>query len=177
MFSIYSNNKIVPDYNELVRMVEAHRTLGATMVLTIGSWDMLHIGHLRYLNKAREHGDVLVVGVDSDEAIKRYKGEDRPIIPETERMEMLSYQDCVTYVTLVDDVGFKGEWYYGLLKMLRPNIFVAVEDSYPEEQKEMIKKFCGELVVLPRQAEDTSSSEIIQRIIKKHAGEIKAFTP
>lgn len=166
-------SKIVLDYNMLVKLVEAHRVLGGKIVLTIGSWDLLHIGHLRYLNKAKSFGDILIVGADSDEAMARYKGQDRPMIPQNERLEMLSYQECVNFVTTIDDVGYKGEWYCSIAKMLMPDFFVAVEDSYSEEQRKMIEKYCGKLIVLPRQAEGTSTSDIIQNIIKKNLPKIK----
>jgi D-beta-D-heptose 7-phosphate kinase/D-beta-D-heptose 1-phosphate adenosyltransferase len=130
---------------------------------------MLHIGHLRYLNAAKEHGDVLIVGVDSDRGIKSYKGPLRPVIPESERAEMLSYQDCIDYITLVDDIDEKGNWQYGILKDLPIDAFVAVEgSSYTEEQKETIKKLCKEIVVIPRQALNTSSTDIIQNVMKIH---------
>lgn len=160
------SEKFIPDCNRLVRVVEAWRVLGKKIVVTIGTWDMLHIGHLRYLNEAKKRGDILVVGVDSDEAVRRYKGEHRPITPQGERIEMLTYQSCVDIVALVEDVDDRGYWYCGLITMLRPDTYVAVEDSYPEEQQTRIRRFCGELVVLPRQAENTSSTEIIRRVVK-----------
>jgi D-beta-D-heptose 7-phosphate kinase/D-beta-D-heptose 1-phosphate adenosyltransferase len=161
--------KIVPSHKDLIKKVEAHKTLGHKIVCTIGSWDMLHIGHLRYLNAAKERGDVLVVGVDSDRGIKSYKGPLRPVIPETERMEMLSYQDCVDYVTLVDDIDSKGNWQYELIKDLPIDAFVAVEgNSYSKKQKDAIKKLCKQIDVIPRQALSTSSTDIIQNVIKIH---------
>ncbi len=159
---------IVLDYNELKNIVEAHKTLGHKIVCTVGSWDMLHIGHLRYLIKAKEQGDILVVGVDSDRGIKLYKNELRPVIPEIERMEMLKYQDCVNYVTLIDDIDEKGKWQYELIKAISPDVFVATQDSYPEEQLKAIKTFSSDLIVLPRQAEQTSTTDIIEKTMKKH---------
>ncbi len=161
-------DKIVPKHKDLVKKIQAHKTLGHKIVCTIGSWDMLHIGHLRYLNAAKERGDILIVGVDSDRGIKSYKGPLRPVITEGERMEMLSYQDCVDYITLVDDIDKKGNWQYEILKDLPIDVFIAVEgNSYSKEQKVMIKKFC-EIDVIPRQALSTSSSDIIQNVIKIH---------
>ena len=133
---------------------------------------MLHIGHVRYLNMAKEYGDVLVVGVDSDRGIKAYKGPMRPVVPEVERAEMLSYQGCVDFVTAIDDINEKGEWQYELAKAIKPDVFVAVVDSYPQEQLAEIQKHCKELVVLPRQAENTSTSRLIQGTIKKHLDEM-----
>ena len=157
--------KIVLDYEKLRRVVEVNKELGHQIVLTIGSWDMLHIGHVRYLLQARRFGDRLIVAADSDRAIKLYKGEDRPIIPERERLEMLSYQAPIDFVTLIDDVDKKGRWQYKLIRIVRPNVFVAVEDSYPPKQIRNIKRYCDKLVILPRQAE-TSTSKKIQDIAK-----------
>ena len=100
--------KIVHDYDTLSKAIEGLRAVDYKIVLTIGSWDLLHIGHVRYLLRAKEHGDVLVVGTDSDRGIKLYKGDLRPVIPEGERCEMLSYQTCVDFVTLIDDIDDSG---------------------------------------------------------------------
>ncbi|MBU3999713.1 adenylyltransferase/cytidyltransferase family protein [Patescibacteria group bacterium] len=160
--------KVVKDYKRLAEIINAYKTLGKKVVCTIGSWDMLHIGHLRYLHKAKNEGDILVVGADSDKAIKIYKNNPlRPVIPEDERMEMLSYQNFVDYVTLVDDVSGKGEWQMGLLEAIEPDVFVAIKESYPKSQQLEIKKLCGKLKILKRQAEKTSTTLIIERTFKK----------
>jgi D-beta-D-heptose 7-phosphate kinase/D-beta-D-heptose 1-phosphate adenosyltransferase len=164
--------KIILDYNELKKYIDAHKTLEQKVVCTIGSWDMLHIGHLRYLNRAKENGDILVVGVDSDRAIKLYKNPFRPIIPHLERMEMLSYQHCVDYVTLIDDIDAQGNWAYELIKVINPDLFVCINESYPDNQKNDIKKYVGQLLELPRQAEKTSTTDIIEKTIKTHLCEL-----
>lgn len=161
--------KIIPKYKELKEKVLAHKVLGHRVVCTIGSWDMLHIGHVRYLNTAKQQGDVLIVGVDTDRGIKLYKGPLRPIIPEEERMEMLSYQHCVDYVTPVDDINSQGNWAYKLIKEIPVDVFVAVEgNSYTSTQMRVIKKYCKDLYIVPRQAEKTSSTDIIQNVLKSH---------
>ena len=163
-----AKNKIVIDYQKLAELLGAHKILGNKIVCTIGSWDMLHIGHLRYLSKAKKQGDILVVGVDSDKAIKIYKKNSlRPVIPEEERMEMLSYQHFVDYVTLIDDVNREGDWGMTILREINPDFFVATEESYPPEQRENINKLCGELRLFDRQAENTSTSDIIEKTFKK----------
>ncbi|MBM3250706.1 MAG: adenylyltransferase/cytidyltransferase family protein [Candidatus Nealsonbacteria bacterium] len=161
-------NGIILDYSELKKVVEAHRTLGHKIICTVGSWDMLHIGHLRYLRKAKEQGDVLVVGTDSDRGIKLYKNELRPIIPQEERMEMLSYQDCVDYVTLINDIDDRGNWHYELIKIIKPDLFITTDYSYSDKQIKTIQEYSKEVLIFPRQAEKTSSTEIIERTVKKH---------
>jgi D-beta-D-heptose 7-phosphate kinase/D-beta-D-heptose 1-phosphate adenosyltransferase len=158
--------RIEYSYNAIRKEMEAWKKLGKRIVVTIGSWDMLHIGHVRYIIEASKYGDKLIVGVDSDSAVRSYKGPGRPIIPQTERIEMISYIWCVDLVTLITDVNDKGRWQYGLIKAVRPDVFIAVEDSYPESQRRQIRKYVGNLIVLPRQAERTSSTDIVQRVIK-----------
>lgn len=164
-----ARKKMILSYQEIAQYVQACRVLGARIVCTIGSWDVLHVGHVRYIMEASRFGDVLIVGVDSDVGVKKYKGPLRPIINQHERMEMVSYLGCVNIVTLITDVDDSGKWQYGLLDAIRPDVFIAVEDSYPEEQRRDIRERCGNLIVLPRQAEDTSSTNIIQKIMKSEA--------
>lgn len=160
--------KVITDYKRLTEITNAHKILGNKIICTIGSWDMLHVGHLRYLHRAKQQGDVLIVGTDSDRAIKIYKHNPlRPVISEEERMEMLSYQFFVDYVTLVDDVDEDGSWQMGLLQMIQPDLFVAIEESYSEDQRNKIKTFCGDLKILERQAKGTSTSDIIEKTFKK----------
>lgn len=168
--------KIILDYEKLATFVEAHKILEQRVVCTIGSWDMLHIGHLRYLNRAKKKGDILIVGADSDRAIKLYKNEFRPIIPEKERLEMLSYQNCVDYVTLIDDIDERGEWHFDLIKKTNPDIFVCIAESYPKDQQLKIKQYCNYLIELPRQADNTSTSDIIEKTIKTHLSEINKLS-
>lgn len=165
-------HKVVEDYDSLLKLVDGLRVVNNKIVVTIGSWDLLHIGHVRYLRKAKAHGDILIVGVDSDKTVKKYKGPLRPIVPYEERCEMLTYQSCVDFVTTIDDVDKKGNWLYGLVKKIKPDIFVAVRDSYPKSQLDEIKKYCGKLVILPRQAENTSTTKMIQFTVKKHLDEM-----
>ncbi|MDD5032836.1 MAG: adenylyltransferase/cytidyltransferase family protein [Candidatus Pacebacteria bacterium] len=169
IFRDTAEKKIVLDINKLKTLTQTLKdTLGYKVVITIGTWDMLHIGHLRYLIEAKKQGDVLLVGADTDRAVKLYKGPLRPVIPQSERMEMLSYQHCIDLITLVDDIDEKGEWKYQLIKEIQPDIFVAEEESYPQKQLDDIRQFCKEVVVLERQAKSTSTSMKIQDTLKKH---------
>lgn len=160
------HEKIVNDYGKLRKIVEGFQALGRKVVLTIGSWDGLHIGQVRYMIRARAAGSILIVGFDTDRAIKLYKGESRPIVPQDERAEMLSYIPAADFVTPIDDVDDRGRWQYGLLKEVKPDLFVAVVDSYPEEQLEDIRSHGAEVIVLPRQAE-TSTSAVIGKLVKE----------
>lgn len=160
--------KVVKDLKLLAKVIDGLKAIDRRIVVTIGSWDLLHIGHVRYLLQAKNHGDILIAGTDSDRVIKMYKGDLRPIVPEDERCEMLSYQSCVDFVTLVDDVNDQGEWQYELLKVIRPDVFIAEETSYSDKQLKDIAGLCGELIVLPRQAQNTSTTKMVQDAVKKH---------
>lgn len=168
-------DKIVSDYEALAQVVKGLRAINHKTVITLGSWDLLHIGHVRYLNRAKAHGDLLIVGVDTDRTVKCYKGPLRPVVPYEERCEMLSYQTCVDLITPIDDVDERGQWQYGLIKAVQPDIFVAVEDSYPREQLDEIGRHCKEVVVLPRQAENTSTTNLVQHAVKKHLDQMYAL--
>lgn len=176
-FDEHPEKKIITELPRLIRAVQSFRDLGyERVVATIGSWDLKHVGQERYLFKASQQGDLLVVGVDTDRAMKRYKGPARPIVPEDERCESLSYLSFVSLVTLVDDVDADGRWNYELLRAIRPDVFIAVEsDSYSDEQLAEIKTFVGELVTLPRQALGASTTIFTERIKELHAAEIRAM--
>src|SRR5512145_976453 len=79
------------------------RALGKKLVFTNGCFDILHVGHIRYLNQARGFGDVLVVALNSDHSVRENKGEGRPIVPQNERAEVLSALGCVDYVFIFDE--------------------------------------------------------------------------
>src|SRR2546422_5562131 len=103
--------------SELSLALEAHRTLGERIVFTNGCFDILHIGHARYLSAARALGDLLVVGLNSDESVRGLKGDKRPLIPESERAEMLAHLACVDYVCI-----FPESRPDSLIEVVRPDI-------------------------------------------------------
>ncbi|MFZ1302177.1 MAG: adenylyltransferase/cytidyltransferase family protein [Candidatus Microsaccharimonas sp.] len=152
--------RFVESYDDLTKKVEACRTLGMKIVLTSGSFDLLHIGHMRYIEKAKEFGDILILGVDSDEKIRGRKGPDRPVVDETERMQMLSHTRSVDFITLKQASDTKWQ----LIKAIRPDILIATAETYtPEEITELESNHCGRVVVLEPQA-TTSTSARIRRL-------------
>src|SRR5262245_62538074 len=102
LFADASNlgQRYVPDYQRISEIVAALRVLGMRIVLTSGSFDILHEGHSMYLEAARGLGDFLIVGVDSDDKIRKRKGPTRPAVPEQERLRMVTHQRGVGLVTL-----------------------------------------------------------------------------
>ncbi|MEA2006969.1 MAG: adenylyltransferase/cytidyltransferase family protein [Patescibacteria group bacterium] len=140
----------------LLDAVKKCRERGCKIVLTMGSWDLLHIGHARYMKAAKEYGDVLIVGVDSDQKVKNRKGPDRPVVPEDERMEMIGHLGCADIVTLKDHDAPK--WH--MIKAVEPDVLIAVDETYTPEKLEQVKKLCGEVVVLRSQATTSTSAKI-----------------
>ena len=98
-----SNQKIY-HRSELASVLQHLKTEGKTVVTTNGCFDVLHLGHLRYLQAARQLGDLLVVAVNSDSSVRQLKGENRPLVPETERAEMLAGLECVDYVVIFPEL-------------------------------------------------------------------------
>ncbi|MCI5108518.1 MAG: adenylyltransferase/cytidyltransferase family protein [Candidatus Pacebacteria bacterium] len=147
---------VTNSFNHLKEIIEKERASGKKIVLTQGSFDLVHIGHARYLQKAKEQGDFLVVGVDSDKKIRSRKGPDRPVVPQDERMEMLTHIKHVDLVIMKDLGAPKWE----LIKNVKPDVLIAVEETYTDEQIEDLNKFCGQVTVLERQATTSTSAKI-----------------
>src|SRR3977135_3735651 len=112
--------RLIPTLEEMTRTVTHLKGLGFRVVLTSGSFDLIHLGHVKYLERAKQLGDVLAVGVDSDEKIRRRKGEDRPMVPEIERLELLAFQRPVDLIYLKEE----GEQRWALIKAVRPDVLV-----------------------------------------------------
>jgi D-glycero-beta-D-manno-heptose 1-phosphate adenylyltransferase len=151
--------RLVPSLEEMTRTVSHLKGLGYAVVLTSGSFDLIHLGHVKYLERAKQLGDVLAVGVDSDAKIRRRKGEDRPMVPEMERLEMLAYQRPVDLIYLKDDE----ETRWALIEAVTPDVLVLTEDhSYSAADLDSLEGLCGRIEVLPRQASVTTSERIRQ---------------
>lgn len=143
--------------DEMVKIVEGLRALGQKIVLTSGTYDIIHIGHANYLEKARELGNFLIVGVDSDKKVQKRKGPDRPIVPEGERLLMLAHLRHVDALVLkgVDDPE------HHLMKMVRPDVLVISETTkHSEETIADMKKYCGAITLLEPQAETSTTAQI-----------------
>ncbi len=152
-------DRLVGSLDEMARTVSHLKGLGYRIVLTSGSFDLIHLGHVKYLAKAKEQGDVLAVGVDSDAKIRRRKGEDRPMVPQEERLEMLAHQRPVDLIYLKDD----DEQRWALIKAVAPDVLVLTADhSYSEDDQRALLEFCGRVEVLDRQASVTTSERIRQ---------------
>lgn len=145
--------------DELAKTVQHLKGIGLRIVLTSGSFDLIHLGHVKYLAKAKELGDVLVVGVDSDAKIRRRKGEDRPMVPERERLEMLAHQRPVDLLYLKPE----DEERWALIKAVEPDVLVLTADhSYTDDEQAALDEIVGEIAIIERQATITTSERIRQ---------------
>lgn len=161
-----AEQRVVGSLEEMAEKVRHLKGLGYSIALTSGSFDLIHLGHVRYLQRAKECADILVVGVDCDAKIRGRKGPDRPMVPEDERVQLLAYQRPVDliYLKLADDKR------WGLIKAVSPDVLVlTVDHSYSEAERDELREFCGRIEVVERQASVTTSERIRQMYM--HMGE------
>ncbi len=160
----FLSRKKLFNLSELKEVVEKRRKKGQKMVFTNGCFDILHAGHVSYLESARKLGDFLVVGLNSDASIKKIKGTNRPINPQVERIKVLSSLECVDYI-----VVFEEETPENLITSLKPDVLVKGED-WEEDQivgAKFVKSYGGKVKRI-RFKYKTSTTSIIEKILKKH---------
>lgn len=145
---------------ELTERIEVLRKQGKTVALTNGAFDLLHVGHVRYLQEAAGFADILVVAVNDDESVERLKGLQRPIFPLEERMEMLAALEVVDFVVdfAQDDVGM-------IIKALLPDVQVKGTDYRPDTvpERKLVTAYGGRVAVAG-DPKDHSTTEIIARL-------------
>lgn len=146
--------------DELLGMREGLRTSGKTVVFTNGVFDLLHVGHVRYLAAARSLGDALVVAINSDRTVRELKGNGRPVINESERAEILAALRYVDYVTIFDDVSPRS-----LITELLPDVLVKGGDYGIDEihGREEVEAAGGKVISLPF-VQGASTSTVIERM-------------
>ena len=146
--------------SELVTRINAARRNGSRVVLANGCFDVLHVGHVRYLAGARKLGDVLVVGVNSDAQVQWLKGVGRPILSAPERAELVDALEPVTYVTIFDEPTVAE-----LLLALRPDVHAKgtdyTEDTVPE--RDVVRSYGGRVAIVG-DPKDHSTSAILARL-------------
>jgi len=149
---------------DLVRIVKDLKAKKKRIVFTNGCFDLLHVGHVRYLEEAKVLGDVLIVGVNSDASVRKLKGPKRPILPQEERTEILSGLGCVDYVTVFDEVDP-----FNLITSLQPNVLAKGGDWRKDQivGKEVVERSGGEVVVIPF-VKNASTSNLIETILKRY---------
>ena len=148
---------------ELLGSVRRAKAAGKRIVFTNGCFDLLHVGHVRYLEQAKSLGDILVVAVNSDHSTTRIKGPSRPINPQQERAEVLAALASIDYVTIFDDPDP-----YRIISILRPDILVKGGDWTKETTvgRDIVEGNGGEVVVIPSVG-GISTTSVIDRILKR----------
>ena len=145
---------------ELIREVASAREAGARIVLANGCFDVLHVGHVRYLAGAKQLGDILVVGINADEQVTIQKGAGRPVLPANERAEIVAALESVNYVTIFNEPTVEQ-----LLLALKPDIHAKgtdyTADTVPE--RDVVRSYGGQVAIVG-DPKDHSTSEIIARL-------------
>ena len=153
-------NEKVLSLEKMLGVREGLRAAGKRLVFTNGVFDLLHVGHVRYLRRAKELGDLLVVAINSDRTVRELKGDDRPLTNEDERAEVLAALRMVDYVTVFDDISPRK-----VISLILPDILVKGGDYGLDEihGREEVEAAGGQVVSLPF-IEGASTSNIIERM-------------
>lgn len=158
--------------SDLMTLHEKLKNSGKKVVFTAGSWDLLHVGHCRYFEEAKKHGDILVIGVSSDDAIRKVKGPNKPILGDKIRAEMLTYIRSIDFVTILPEPSCQPT-----LGLLQPDVYITVKEDWTENYQESkeyktVIKYGGEVKVIDRQSTVLSTTKIVQRAIGGELGSI-----
>ncbi len=154
------NQEKILSREELKRRLEGHRQKGRRIVLTNGCFDLLHVGHTRYLSGAKAEGDILVVAVNSDSGVRRLKGAGRPVLPEKERAELVAALADVDYVLIFDEPNVEA-----VLEALRPDVHAKGTDYTPESVPERgVAKKLGVRVAIVGDPKRHSTKELLARL-------------
>lgn len=148
------------DRVELTEIRKAARDENRVVVTTNGCFDILHVGHVRILKQARELGDILIVGINSDDSVKRLKGPTRPINCAEDRAEVLAALSCVDYVTVFDE-----DTPVEFLKVAQPDIHVKGSDYKPSDLAEtpVVESYGGRVEILAL-VPNKSTTRVVERI-------------
>ena len=142
------------------------RAAGKTVVFTNGCFDLMHAGHATYLEFARRQGDVLVVGLNTDASVRRYKGEKRPVVDERNRARLMAALECVDFVTWFDEDEPKA-----LIAELQPDVLVKAEDwAHYVSGREIVEARGGKVVLAPMVA-GLSTTKLIEKIVQAYGAE------
>ena len=152
-------NKI-KDLNELKNIRSKYKSSNEKVVFTNGCFDLLHIGHVRYLYEAKKQGDILIVALNSDSSVKKLKGNNRPIINENERAELLAALEMIDYIIIFEELTAKK-----LINNLKPDIYVKGGDYSKETltEWETVEKNGGEVKLL-KEIKGRSTTSLIKKI-------------
>ena len=157
-------SKKIVTLEDLVARLGKARKSGQKIVFTNGCFDIMHVGHVRYLADAKSHGDLLVVGLNSDASVRLIKGDKRPIIHQGSRAELLASLACVDYVVIFEEPDP-----LTLIQTIKPDVLAKGEDWAADAiiGAEDVKSRGGKIVRISF-VEEASSTDIIQTILQRH---------
>ncbi len=168
----FDPNSVIIEFNDLEKLGKELKKMKKKVVFVSGSYDLLHVGHARFIEQAAILGDALIVGIPSDKSLRATKGIGRPIISELSRAKVLGHLDTIDYVTIFND-----QTVLNSLKSLKPDIFFTVDEEWNNGYKESpeykyVTGYGGKIVRAKRQSPFLSSSTIIDRLAQKKVKEI-----
>jgi D-beta-D-heptose 7-phosphate kinase/D-beta-D-heptose 1-phosphate adenosyltransferase len=152
----------IKQQDELAQIVRHRRSNGEICVFTNGCFDILHVGHIRYLQEARELGDYLVVAINSDDSVRQLKGNPRPFVTQDERAEMLAALESVDYVTIYDELTADA-----VIRLLCPEIYVKGGDYKPDTILEApaVRAYGGQVVTVAF-VQGRSTTRLVERVVR-----------
>lgn len=155
---------------KLAPILKNRKNLGQKVVFTNGVFDLLHLGHVTYLQEARRQGDLLVVGLNSDASVRRIKGPLKPLLPLSERAEMLMALSCVDYVSF-----FEEDDPYNIVKILQPDILVKGGDWALDKiiGADLVQSWGGKVMNIPV-VEGRSTTNLIQMVVERFGNKNKS---
>ena len=158
---------MIIDIQDIEKFCEILRKGNKTIALTNGTFDLIHAGHVRYLNEASKLADYLILGLNSDQSVKRYKSDKRPIVPQKERAEVIDSLKAVNYVVIFDETTADK-----LISKVKPDIYVKGGDYTKEQLPETatVEKNGGEVIILSY-VEGKSTTNIVNKIQFKNEKE------
>ncbi|HVO65440.1 MAG TPA: D-glycero-beta-D-manno-heptose 1-phosphate adenylyltransferase [Syntrophales bacterium] len=158
MNKIYSREK-------LKKKIDRLRKEGKKIVFTNGCFDIIHVGHTRYLEEAKKQGDVLVLGLNSDDSVRSLKGQKRPVVPENERADVVAALESVDFVTIFPELTP-----LELIEYLKPDVLVK-GGNWKEEQvvgRKSVEKWGGRVIIIP-EVKGSSTTNIIEKILAAYS--------
>ena len=156
--------QVILNHDELAKKIDELKKQGKKVIFANGCFDLLHVGHVRYLRGAKTLGDVLVLAINSDASVRRLKGPERPLLPLEDRLGILSAFEMIDFVT-----AFEEDTVSPLLLKLKPNVQVKGTDYTPDTipEKDTVASFGGEVAVVG-DPKDHASKNLIQEILRKY---------
>lgn len=159
-------NKIL-DRESLRAKLDGLRAQGKKIAFTNGCFDILHVGHVRYLREAKKTADILVLALNSDSSVRSIKGEKRPLVTESERAEVLAALEFIDFVTIFPELTP-----LELINFLRPDVLIKGGD-WPENKvvgREEVRQWGGRVAIIP-EVEGKSTTNVVEKIIRTYGSE------